>query len=1021
MTDQISLTKLITKSTNQKVSPRSFISLIDQFQSKQTNNKIDDQQYVSELLELNKINTTVKHQRFNEYKINLILELSLSSLLHCQQFWRCLGKLSDSMQIIYLSKVNKKLLHQYKKYDREIIRTLINQQFIQYCLDYLNKLHERTLIECQKLVVNQIIFFVGSIIDSFNKFLILKEDNPFQNFVIKLITILKNLKLGRLLSFLLLKTKSILTSGQIDHLIHSKIIKHEKDSFNFHHSFGEGTPTSPLKIEDGGEGEAELCTSSYLLSLSINNLAEEKQETYFITKRCFWFLKLMREFQFDRLDLLNSFIINLMPLSKQKNMYFVAYEFIKSLFIVWDLLQSQNESFVKFNLHNFIITRVPILLSNLKLNEEENVEKVVLDLFEAYPNANHDLKHQFVKSLIFHKCITTQSLPKFSDLNQQSIMHELQSHTQELNLRQKFNEKLLNINTEFTSLEESGLIQFINSLQISLEISYKRQQDLSTIILEIIDDLLIAKDHEKLNRLLLCLSNDVNILRIIVFNTKNTPFAILYKIIDFVDSEQFNIDDDDENFQDVYSYCGVAILSIILIVETFEIDLSKISIQNSFVIDYINNFYWRLCDNLTTQTPANNDEEGTIIAVNYNNLLTEWINALFDDNNEGLSDELIKSINIKQIYKLIPIVYQQAIIAANFNKIDFNILNNGLDYLSQVFLIPSTISLINWLLREIKLLTRLDVDNLQLKVLAEIIKSNTSGDSQDISTLIFKIVLNITGEKIITTLKKFKEWSINQTASEIIQIINNSLKKDNIIPTTSAFEKDMNVNETIKSQIISKQITDLDAQFVHNYITHQPDITINHLLQEIYAFQKSNNEEAKVFINLMISIMILYSIDSINDKEYWKSNLNTKIPPGIIVKPASEEVNQFQLSMDCHYSSIFSDTSDLPDNNNHNNNKNQSTENENDMNQFLKGDDEVDEDEDMMDDDDGLFSESKINKTISSTTTSEKLKQLTQAIHVNVNFLQEFRSIRDGINPIFHRSARILNDKLLDELNNLHI
>ena len=122
------------------------------------------------------------------------------------------------------------------------------------------------------------------------------------------------------------------------------------------------------------------------------------------------------------------------------------------------------------------------------------------------------------------------------------------------NLREKFNSKLLDINSEFTSLEESGLIEFINSLASSSSSSSsssptsttimfrlaKLQQEFTQLVLNIIDELKYSKDFEKLNRLILAIMNNIEIVNIILFNSN---LSLLYKLIDIIDSSNFTTDD----------------------------------------------------------------------------------------------------------------------------------------------------------------------------------------------------------------------------------------------------------------------------------------------------------------------------------------------------------------------------------------------------------------------------------------------------------------------------------------------
>ena len=57
---------------------------------------------------------------------------------------------------------------------------------------------------------------------------------------------------------------------------------------------------------------------------------------------------------------------------------------------------------------------------------------------------------------------------------------------------------------------------------------------------------------------------------------------------------------------------------------------------------------------------------------------------------------------------------------------------------------------------------------------------------------------------------------------------------------------------------------------MNKYILNNRLNFISNLIEEIYNFQKFNHEDSKIYINLMIFIMLLDSIETKSDKDYWK-------------------------------------------------------------------------------------------------------------------------------------------------------
>ena len=202
---------------------------------------------------------------------------------------------------------------------------------------------------------------------------------------------------------------------------------------------------------------------------------------------------------------------------------------------------------------------MPHLLNGLRYGEE-SLEKAVNDVLQNL-EIDDSFKQRFLKAL------------EFPD-------------EPVLQLRDKFNEKLLNINSEFTSLEESGLVELVNALPKLCQL-HRTQQEVTQVILDIVDELGYSKDFEKLNRLLLTVMNNIELVNIVLFNSN---LSLFYKLLDIIDNSNFRVDEDDENFQDQYSYCGIIMLSIVIIVQNFGVDLSKLTVKESFIINYLNDF-----------------------------------------------------------------------------------------------------------------------------------------------------------------------------------------------------------------------------------------------------------------------------------------------------------------------------------------------------------------------------------------------------------------------------------------------
>jgi len=896
MTELITLHKLVKRSIKHKLPCKTFNLYYSQLEK---SFPIEENEYVTNLLTLADPRL-LNQYKTNEYQINIVLNHALSSPNHLKWFFQNLTKVSEEYEILYLTKMNKLV---NDKLENEILKALVIL-FREYAL---NVIENSSLKLC-----NHVVLFCINLID--------QHIPDIQELIFHL---LKSLKKYDNLEQLLQEKSRDLTLNHFD----NKVVQKE------YHAFKKLT------------------------------LSKDKMDSLTVIKKYLWLNKMMKEWNFHD-KLLTNFVNNFISgndeegNSRCKNPFIIAQEFISSLLSGYEnALHNKEDFYVIFNWKNYILTKLPLIISDMKFNDQE-YEKLIHAIISENESTIHQL---FVKSCIQHKIPMFQKL--YPTINEVAFSHD--SFHQDV--MQKFNEKLLTVNSEFISLEESGFIEFMSSLSSSIEFLNHKQVELSAIFNKVLDELISGKDFEKLNRLLLTVLNNGDILKFLVFN--NGPYDILYKLIDFIDRESFDLDDDDEIFSDFYSYFGVILLGILMILEVFQIDLKNLMIKDSFALGYINDFYYRLCDNFVND---NENEEKSNIPIT--NLLNDWINSLFDDANDGLSDDLIKSINIKQIYKLIPIVYKQSIIAGKLGVIDFPILINGIDYLSQLFLIPCSLSIINWLLKEIrneengneKESETSKPSQFLINVLHEIIKSNIN--EQNEVSLIFKIVLNICGRDLLHTLRKMGG---NETVKEINEIVTKTLHGGTIDKPSSNLD-----------QLKSLSVSPLNcSSFLLNFLETNPSKLVQYLLNEAV-------HEDKILSNLLIYLMILNSTNSNDEKVYWYEKFSTK--PSIGTKPeCSYEENVFSLSANYHFSSLFG----------------------NDTN--------PESDKDFMIDDD-LF-----NDNPKSSPTSNKLDTFRSQFNRNEGSLRKFEKIRvwEYFNELGsdYKFIQGLNDCVVEELARLSI
>ncbi|GME88870.1 unnamed protein product [[Candida] boidinii] len=452
-------------------------------------------------------------------------------------------------------------------------------------------------------------------------------------------------------------------------------------------------------------------------------------------------------------------LINLSSMSITMANNTICYELILTTFECLSL--NYDKSNYKIWL-NFLYNKLPSLIPFLKINQISLIN-ILKNFFKDYnKKINENIKIKFLKKLILNNLI---KLNNYNDIIKDfNYEHKeiLQIDKYEFNL--KFNET----NPEFNSIEEIDIPNYINKLNLNLnfdnQIIFKKLVNINLIK--------FIKENEisKLKRLLISLLINDSIYYFIIL--ENNPYEILKLLIEYLDKinsnkKNFNfkvkegereevydndnnilfndnnddmlIDDDDDdlngnsnknneiNLQDYYSDFSFILIFIKLTIYRFKIDLIKLNnILN--LKDYFNLNY--LIGDI--QFNSNNFKDFKMIqdpSSVINNNMNNWIISLFDSTGNGsdggISDELIKSSNIKEILIIMPIIIEESIKSYKLNYIDFESLKNGLEYFNQSFLIGSIIGIIKLLINHLWLDLKEEEFKFIIKILNELCQSHS--------------------------------------------------------------------------------------------------------------------------------------------------------------------------------------------------------------------------------------------------------------------------------------------------------
>lgn len=594
--------------------------------------------------------------------------------------------------------------------------------------------------------------------------------------------------------------------------------------------------------------------------------------------------------------------------------------------------------YILFNWKNFIVSRLanalkafrPLKISGIA--EEIGDSLVTATMTYNMPKLTqckvggvtspYDLRKKFLKSCIYLKIITLEQYGKaFSEdarsMSLSLITHEVGQLTQVEQITHEFNSKLAKARMEFTTFEESKLTDYFRSLcDSNFEYLEVKQACLAALVGELVDVSIKERNNEKLARLLLGFLNSISTANFVFFCSSKGPWLILNPLIEYIDSESFSIDDDDSNFQDVYLSFGTILSSVICIVCFFGVDFDRVNIKPSYTVDYINKFFFRLADTLTSAVMDHDEDDKTIVS-NYDTLLADWIASLFDVSNDGLSDELLKSVKVKQIYKLMLIIFQQAVSARIANVINSASMNNGIDYLSQNFLAPCSIEIMKWITTRIGA-TQVHSEAM-VEILLKIIESNMGSDQASTiagPNFAFKMILNVVAPSIFRALKNCK----GPNATRLVKFLLTVVDTEYCVASSAHMldTHDLRVPlRKIKSQLVllvkKPDAVSLSKCWAHIracFRNTAPQDLCDAILDEISRCARTpllaQSEDARLMMDFLISTLVFDSFATSKDILCQVSRMEKKSSsPLSYSKTAAVNRLQFLLSMDSHYSSIF--------------------------------------------------------------------------------------------------------------------
>ncbi|ODQ63788.1 mediator complex, subunit Med5 [Nadsonia fulvescens var. elongata DSM 6958] len=382
-------------------------------------------------------------------------------------------------------------------------------------------------------------------------------------------------------------------------------------------------------------------------------------------------------------------------------------------------------------------------VSLLRTNGDNNGDALD-EMFSSFPATSSDIRHEFLKACIALKLISTKAyyhtLGEDAAVDEDFTAIEIDDGTNYTMIDEsngsglvipisEFVTSICQENFEFIGLEDSKIWKLIVSFET---MEGPKQANISKSLLDLWKQMISSEDWRLVRYFSQSLCLNISSLDALVLHIP--PAQFLNPLLEVVESW---VDDEDEmNFQDTYTDFGCMLLFITTLYQRYNLTIPRTAKQPSFV-------YNMLHDSVDVNT----------LATQASDYLGGWITALFDAG--GISDDLMRSATIKDCYKLVPVIFQQAIMASEKGLLDTDTLKGGLEYFLQPFLLGTLISTFRWLSSYLWLSTDVTV---ALRIIQSLVL--TSELTNDISP-IHKMVLAVSADDIYFALKDLIQRDIH--------------------------------------------------------------------------------------------------------------------------------------------------------------------------------------------------------------------------------------------------------------------
>lgn len=323
---------------------------------------------------------------------------------------------------------------------------------------------------------------------------------------------------------------------------------------------------------------------------------------------------------------------------------------------------------------------------------------------------------------------------------------QVEEPTVTVDIRDKYQSIFHENSPEFISMEESGMSEFIKSIDSSLA----AKEQFAKLFNESVKSFIENRETLLLRRLLLSLTINKDILDYVLL--QESPYRLIKPLVRFLDkhieekpdsptaSDMMDIDSDDaSNAQAFFTDYGTVLIFLQYAVFRYNMNLWKFN-EQEHTQQLLNGASILTCPEYMVQVQ---DPDSDI-----NSVIGSWITSLFDNTNtDGISDELVQKSSLRDYHFVMPCIVTESLTAFNLSLIDEESLVGGLEYLYGPFLIHTLVAVFRRLLNDSWPLDDKQQSSTLIAVFEKLSVLNES-DLSDETCLLHLMVLEVMNEEL---------------------------------------------------------------------------------------------------------------------------------------------------------------------------------------------------------------------------------------------------------------------------------